>query len=101
MKVIKFYIIIFILSSLGVSNTPHWLVEIDCESDLRFFEVRTLNTYNLDNCSSNRLAISILYINIIIGKNKVNNFFEIILNKRDIPATPSGTATLLRLSPSY
>jgi hypothetical protein len=30
-----------------------------------------------------------------------NNSQEILLQKGGIPATPSGTATLLRLSPSY
>ena len=52
MNIIKFYIAIFVLFSFGISNTPHWLVEIDCEENLKFFEIRTLNTYNLDNCSN-------------------------------------------------
>ena len=33
-------------------STPHWLIEVDCEDRLNFFEVHTLNTYNLNNCTS-------------------------------------------------
>ena len=32
-------------------SSPHWLMKADCEDDLNFFEIRTLNTYNLNNCT--------------------------------------------------
>ena len=39
------------LLSLNLATNPHWLIEFDCEEKLNFFEIRTLNTYNLNNCS--------------------------------------------------
>ena len=81
MNTIKFYIAIFILFSFGISNTPHWLLEIDCEEDLKFFEIRTLNTYNLDNCS-NKDSNCGEYINLMYHSIFHNN--EPISNQCDI-----------------
>ena len=43
-----FFIILF---NLNLASSPHWLIEFDCENELSFFEIRTLNTYNLNNCN--------------------------------------------------
>ena len=64
---------LFVISLFFASN-PHWLIEFDCESDLNFFEINTLNTYNLNNCNSeNRLCGD--YINLmhysIFHENKI------------------------------
>ena len=34
-------------------------------------------------------------------KNLILYYVKVLLQKGGVPATPSGTATLLRLSPSY
>ncbi len=48
----KICIFSLIISQCILSNNFNWLVEIDCDDDLNFFEIRTLNTYNLSNCNS-------------------------------------------------
>ena len=50
MKNLSFIITSFFLISINLSNTLHWLAEIDCEENLNLFEIRTLNTYNLNQC---------------------------------------------------
>ena len=48
LKILIFSIILF---GLNLASNPHWLVEFDCEDRLNFFEMHTLNTYNLNNCN--------------------------------------------------
>lgn len=45
-------IYVLIVSQFILANSFNWLIEIDCDDDLNFFEIRTLNTYNLSNCNS-------------------------------------------------
>ena len=48
----KIFFFLFI-SQLALCSNFNWLVEIDCDDDLNFFEIRTLNTYSLSNCMPN------------------------------------------------
>ena len=48
----KICIFLLIIFQFILANNFNWLVEIDCDDDLNFFEIRTLNTYNLSNCNS-------------------------------------------------
>ena len=72
MKLFKFIIIFQII----LSSSPHWLIEFDCEKDLNFFEIHTLNTYNLNNCDFNQ-SICGEYINLmyhsVFHNNKVHS----------------------------
>ena len=41
MKKMLFVFLPCCLASISLSNSPHWLVEIDCEDNLNFFEIFT------------------------------------------------------------
>tara|TARA_Y100001970_G_C14001432_1_gene733606 strand:+ start:71 stop:709 length:639 start_codon:yes stop_codon:yes gene_type:complete len=45
-----FFTYYLVLLTFIHANNPNWLVEIDCENELNFFEMHTLNTYNINNC---------------------------------------------------
>ena len=55
---------LIIMCQFIFSNNPHWLIEIDCEKDLNFFEIHSLNTYNLNNCDFNK-SVCGEYINLM------------------------------------
>ncbi len=52
MNSFKIWLLPLIVFHLILSNNFQWLVEIDCDKKLNFFEIRTLNTHNLDNCTA-------------------------------------------------
>ena len=60
------------LASIALSNSPHWLVEIDCEDNLNFFEIHTLNTYNLRDCNPTKSSCG-EYINLMYHSIFYNN----------------------------
>ena len=55
----------------------------------------------LQSRRSNQLSYETLKGKKLKKKIELETDIKYLLKKRDIPATPSGTATLLRLSPSY
>tara|TARA_Y100001970_G_scaffold214030_1_gene261671 strand:- start:1218 stop:1877 length:660 start_codon:yes stop_codon:yes gene_type:complete len=75
---IGFSFFCIILFNLNLASSPHWLIEFDCENELSFFEIRTLNTYNLNNCSPENNQCG-EYINLmhysIFHENKVYSDF--------------------------
>ena len=80
----KYKCIIFFLSmlfSLKISSSPHWLIDFNCEQSLNFFELKTLNTYNLKNCSkSDKMCgeyINLMYYSIFNNDKKIIDYCEI------------------------
>ena len=58
-----FILSLVFLLDITFSNTRHWLVDVDCEESLNFFQIQTLNTYNLSRCSPENLKCG-EYINL-------------------------------------
>ena len=52
MRKLYFIILSFLILSIILPNSPYWLLEIDCDNESNFFEIRTFNTYNINNCSN-------------------------------------------------
>ncbi len=88
------YIIFFlsILFCLKISSSPHWLIEFDCEKSLNFFELKTLNTYNLKNCNQSEKTcgeyINLMYHSIFNNDNKIIDYCEIGNRKIKVSLKP-------------
>ena len=84
------------LISLSYSNNPHWLIEFDCENNLNFFELHTLNTYNINSCSSNDRNcgeyINLAYYSIFNNNEVYANECEIGSRKIKYSLTPVNMA---------
>ena len=53
MNSFKIFFFFLLISHFALCGNFHWLIEVDCDDDLNFFEISTLNTYNLSNCTPN------------------------------------------------
>ena len=87
---------IFILLGVSFSSNPHWLVEIDCEDNLNFFELHTLNTYNLSECNpSNSLCgeyINLMHYSIFYNNKIYSNHCEVGSRLIEYSLTPVNMA---------
>ncbi len=74
-------------------------------SDLFLIPLNLVNELRKLSSASNSIAVSLCYTLrdavVTFFEDKSSNTFETKLQKGGVPAAPSGTATLLRLSPSH
>ena len=104
----KNLLFIFSLSLINISfsNNPHWLVEIDCQDSLNFFELHTLNTYNLNNCESEDMKcgeyINLMYYSIFNNNQIYTDQCEIRSRKIEYSLVPVNMAgSLYDLTPHF
>ena len=67
--------------SFKFSSSPHWLIEIDCDKSLNFFELRTFNAYNLLNCDKTKNIcgeyINLMFYSIFNNEDALIDYCEI------------------------
>ena len=85
--------------NISYSNNPHWLIEIDCEDNMNFFELHTLNTYNINNCKPEDSVcgeyINLMYYSIFQENKTYTNECDVGLRKIRYSLSPvnmSGSA---------
>ena len=44
----------FFILNISLSSSSHWLLEVDCDNNSNFFQIRTFNTYNINNCNEKK-----------------------------------------------
>ena len=84
------------LISICYSNNPHWLIEFDCENNLNFFELHTLNTYNINNCTANDENcgeyVNLMYYSIFQNNKIYADECEVGARKLEYSLTPVNMA---------
>ena len=106
MRLFKIWFFSLILSQFILSNNFHWLVEIDCDKHLNFFEIRTFNTYNLDNCTADNDKcgeyINLLYYSLSHNNQVYHNTCEVDGRNLEFSFKPINmTGSIYDLTPHF
>ena len=92
MQKILSIILFFYLLSITLANSPYWLLEIDCDNNSNFFEIRTLNTYNISNCDNNDSYcgeyINLMYYSIFQKNILISDKCELLSRKLEYSLVP-------------